>query len=151
MLERQPRLALLAGLVLAIAPAAHAAGPALGSGYVLSKRSVTARIHKTSYGRGPIKPLILSGACALHLRCSPGRFWVPGHYVTRQQKVWIPASKKKVWIDPVYETRYDACGRPYQVRSRGGGWTVQVTPGHFETRCTKVWVPGVYQARCATY
>jgi hypothetical protein len=47
--------------------------------------------------------------------------------------------------------RYDSCGRPYQVLVHPGEWTVVCHPGHFETRCERVWVPGGYSTSCSVY
>lgn len=58
------------------------------------------------------------------------RFWVPGHYETRCEKIWI---------EPRYEWRHDACGRAF---------LACVAPGHFVTREVKVFVPGHWQDAC---
>lgn len=57
-------------------------------------------------------------------RCSPR---------TYEKRVWVPASYRKVWVEPAYETRYDACGRRYRVLVREGHWRTVHEPGRWET------------------
>ena len=73
---------------------------------------------------------------------APKRNWVPGHYETREEKVWVEGSEKQVWVAPVYDWRYDHCGRPYRVQLEVGYWKCVRTPGHFECRKVQVWVSG---------
>ncbi len=62
-----------------------------------------------------------------------------GHWETVVERVWVPGSAQQVWIEPVYQTRYDSCGRPYQVCVRAGYWTTVQSPGHWEERQRQVW------------
>lgn len=64
-----------------------------------------------------------------------------GHWETRCERVWVPGPVRKVWVPPLYETRYDHCGRPYQVEVRCGFWDTIQEPGYWEQRETRVWVP----------
>ncbi len=75
------------------------------------------------------------------------RVWVPGHYVTVYERVWIPGSKRKVWIEPIYETRCDAYGRTYSVLVQPGSWQWVETKGYYEERPVKKWIPSCYQTR----
>ncbi len=75
-------------------------------------------------------------------RCAPKRVWVPGCYTTVAKRVFVPGEKRKVWIEPVYETRYDDCGRPVRVLVCEGYWKVHTTPGRYVTKRVKVWKPG---------
>jgi hypothetical protein len=45
----------------------------------------------------------------------------------RYERVFVPYHCHTVWVPPVYETRYDACGRRYQVK---------VSEGHYRTSCS---------------
>jgi hypothetical protein len=81
----------------------------------------------------------------------PSRQWIAGRYETVEREVWIPESREKVWVPALYETRFDPCGRAYQVLVRPGAWTVVCNPGHFETRRERIWVPGGHRTHCAPY
>lgn len=73
--------------------------------------------------------------------CAPP-VWVPGHYETVSQPVWIEGQKQKVWSGPVFEWRYDACGRARKVLVSPGHWKVLSAPGHYETRRVQTWQAG---------
>ncbi|MEZ6013502.1 MAG: hypothetical protein R3F49_00180 [Planctomycetota bacterium] len=68
-----------------------------------------------------------------------------GRWETRCERVWVPGAIRKVWVPPIYATRYDHCGRPYQVEVRCGFWDTIQEQGCWESRETRVWVP--YQRR----
>jgi len=74
--------------------------------------------------------------------CEPSRYWVPAHFEARTEKVWIEGREEQVWIAPVYDWRYDKCGRPYRVQLEVGHWACVRAPGRFECRETQVWVCG---------
>jgi hypothetical protein len=141
-------------LSIALLAAAPARAGDLSLGVVLGGRHGAVELsygggskgHRYHGGRGPVV-----AGCALHGRCTPARIFVPGHYASVEREVWVPACREKVWVDPVYATRHDACGRPVRVLVCEGRWSVRVVPGHYETRCERVWVPAGYEARCATY
>lgn len=72
--------------------------------------------------------------------------WVPGHYVTRTETVLVrPERCERVWVEPLYDTRYDDCGRPYRVLVRDGYWREVTVPARYETRHVEVWVPGRWE------
>ncbi|MEQ1895345.1 MAG: hypothetical protein ABL998_22630 [Planctomycetota bacterium] len=75
------------------------------------------------------------------------RTWVPGHSETRCAQVWVPAACERVWIEPVFELRVDACGNRVRVQLCAGYWTTIQHPGHYETREQQVWIPGHYASR----
>ena len=102
---------------------------------------------KIGYGR---QRRVVSG-CAIHRSCVPTRHWVAGHFEPRETRVWIPESREKVWVPAVYATRFDACGRAYQVQIRPARWKVVCNPGYFETRCERVWIAGCFETTCAVY
>jgi len=131
MLSKIVRPALALALALAAAPAAHAGD--LSFGVVLGGDHGRLAV---GYGKG----------YGSYRRCAPVR--AAGHYETIERRVWVPGEREKVWIDPVYETRYDHCGRPYSVMVCPGRWTVRVHPAHYETRCERVWVPAAYGPHC---
>ena len=51
-----------------------------------------------------------------------------------QRKVWVPATERQVWVEPIVAKRYDACGRAYLVEVSPGYWRTVVEPGHWEVR-----------------
>jgi len=71
-----------------------------------------------------------------------------GHYKTIKEKVWVPASKHKVWVEPVYKTWFDSCGTPRRSLVQAGHYKVVVEPGHYTWRHRRVWVPA--QPACRT-
>ncbi len=62
-------------------------------------------------------------------------------YRTVVRRVWIPGTVERVWIEPVYETRYDACGRPIRILVCEGTWKDIERPGHYAIRYVRVWTP----------
>jgi hypothetical protein len=64
-----------------------------------------------------------------------------GHWRVIEEKVWVPGRIENVYVDPIYETRYDHCGNPYRVLVRAGCWSTIEHPGHWEIRQRKVWEP----------
>jgi hypothetical protein len=76
------------------------------------------------------------------------RVWVPGRYETVAQQVWVPGRVRQVWCEPVYETVYDACGRPIRRCVANGYWKTVEDPGCYETRYVQVWREGYWTARC---
>lgn len=60
--------------------------------------------------------------------------FAPVHREVVHERVWVPGCSRRVWVPPVYETRYDGCGRPY---------VVEVACGHRET----IHEPGYYELR----
>ena len=61
------------------------------------------------------------------------------------EKVWIPDSKEKIWVDSVYATHHDEYGRPYQVLVEAGHWDVVYHPGYWGVQPKKVWIPGFWK------
>lgn len=91
------------------------------------------------YGRGGVR------VSPVRVHQPLRRTWVPGRYETVQERVWAPGASRKEWIEPVYETRYDSCGRPYRVLVSAGRWCVVQDPGHYEIHCRDVFVPGHWE------
>jgi hypothetical protein len=63
-----------------------------------------------------------------------------GRYEWRTERVWVPASRQKVWTEPVVRVHYDSCGRRVETVVRAGRWEIVHTPGHYEERRARVWV-----------
>lgn len=80
---------------------------------------------------------------------APPRVWVAGHYEYVMRRVWVPGTCTRVWIEPIFATRWDACGRAFRVCVREGYWDSVTSPGHFEDRGEPVWVAGCW--RNSTY
>lgn len=88
-----------------------------------------------------------SGRARYERECESRRIWVPAHFETREERVWVEGRERQVWVAPVYDWRYDHCGRPYRVQLEVGHWTCVRDPGHFECRKVQVWVCGRYEER----
>jgi hypothetical protein len=73
--------------------------------------------------------------------------WIPGRYETVAQQVWVPGRTRQVWCDAVYDTCYDACGRPYRRCVSQGYWKTIQEPGCYETRYVQVWREGYWASR----
>lgn len=74
------------------------------------------------------------------------RVWVPGHFETVRERVWVSGGCERVWIEPLYEWRLGRCGFE-RVCVRAGHWDRVELPGHYEERCSQVWRPGRWIAR----
>ncbi len=80
---------------------------------------------------------------SIHLSNRPApRMWMPGHYEVRMERTWVEGPEKRVYVMPVRETRFDSCGKPYEVEMRSGYWMLVREPGRFVEREVRVWVPG---------
>jgi hypothetical protein len=75
------------------------------------------------------------------------RVWIPGHYEVVQRKTWVPGATRQVWVPPVYETRYDWCGRAYTVLVSAGYHRTIQDPGHWEYRNVQVWQEPHFEVR----
>jgi hypothetical protein len=73
-----------------------------------------------------------------------GSVWVPGHWQTRSEQVWVPGETQRVWVEPVHETIRDPGGGESRVIVREGYWKEVTGAGRYETRTVRVWVPGQY-------
>ena len=85
------------------------------------------------------------GHLSVHKPCAPKPVWVPGHWTTVRERVWIPASYEQVWIEPVFATKYDECGNPYQVMVEAGHYDTVCTPGHYDVQIVNQWVDGYWK------
>jgi len=74
------------------------------------------------------------------------RMWVPGHYETVWQRVFVPGPIQRVWVEPVYEWRIGSCGVRY-VCVRAGYWKSIQLPGRYESRPVRVYREGQWVAR----
>jgi len=73
--------------------------------------------------------------------------WVSGHWAVTHERICVsPARTERVWIQPVYGTRYDACGRAHRVVVRAGHWDTFTIPARYETRARRVYREGHWQA-----
>jgi hypothetical protein len=83
-----------------------------------------------------------------HVHCHACWKWVPAHFQTAWEKVWIPGRSRRVWVEPVYRTEFTSCGNPVQILVTPGHYQMIQEPGHFETVKKKVWVPGTWTYAC---
>jgi hypothetical protein len=65
----------------------------------------------------------------------------PGYYRTTFDKVWVQSAPIQTWIPARYEWRQDSCGSVVQVLVQQGYFRSDYSPGHYETRSKRVWVP----------
>jgi hypothetical protein len=77
--------------------------------------------------------------------------WVPGHFETVQDRVWVEGRSERVWVEPVYQWHYDACGRATRVCVQQGYFDTVCTPGHYETCARQVWIEGCWRMRPCAY
>jgi hypothetical protein len=64
-----------------------------------------------------------------------------GRYEYRTQRTWIPGSNRRVWVEPRYQWSYDSCGVRFRSLIRAGYYRTVCSPGRYENRQVKVWVP----------
>ncbi len=80
-----------------------------------------------------------------HTRYTPRREWIPGHYGTRTQKVWVSGCYEKIWVSPVtrrvwVRDRWD--GHWEEEIIRRGRYKKVWREGYYEYREAEVWVEG---------
>lgn len=92
-------------------------------------------------GKGLRKP---SAHVSVHPYGRPATY-VPGHYETRYQRVWVPCSTERVWVPAQVKVSYLPCGRRIETVLAPARWEVITHPGHYEMRQVRVWVPGRYR------
>jgi len=75
-----------------------------------------------------------------------------GHYATRVERVVVvPERHERVWVEPVYETRYSAYG-PTRVVVSAGYYRDVCVPARYEDRNVSYWVEEpVYVAPAPVY
>jgi len=119
-------------------------------GLALCATTPLAAAAQPSHGKGELSlglhaPLGKAHVSINYTKNSRARRWVPAHWETREQRVWVPGTCEKVWVEPRYRFAYDSCGRRIEVQIGGGHWREVQHPGHYETRLVKVWVEGGWQ------
>lgn len=83
-----------------------------------------------------------------HIHSNCCRQWQQGRVEVIHERVWVPGCARQVWVDPIYETRYDRCGNPIQVLVRAGHYRTVQSPGHYETRPRTIRHPGRWVYTC---
>lgn len=121
-------------LCAALAPTARADG--FGFSYLTNTKHGVITV---GYSNGPF------WAPSYRVR-NRGARWVPGHYETVRERVWIPFRVQKVWIEPAYEWRRDSCGRAFMACVSTGHYEMVEHPGRYEHRSTRVWVAGCWRS-----
>lgn len=71
--------------------------------------------------------------------------YVPGHYQTRVDRVWVPGYTDKVWVPARYQVSYNACGQRIKTLVSPAHWQYVNRPGYYENRQVQVWVTGSYR------
>ena len=72
--------------------------------------------------------------------------WIPGHYETVRERIWVPGPIEQVWVEPVCEWRRDSCGRTFMACVSEGHYERVRQPGHYEYRDMRVWVSGHWRS-----
>lgn len=62
-----------------------------------------------------------------------------GGYEIVRERVWVPGRYERVWHEPIYEIRYDPCGRARRVCVRAGYYETIQHRGHYEWRERRVY------------
>jgi hypothetical protein len=129
---------LVAGLVAGFAPAAAAQSFDLSFGKKKKGTRVGISVsipigNQHRHGRRP--PVV---------RHETRRF-VPGHFETRTERVYVPGPERRVWVQPVTRRVYDPCGGYRWVTVQAGYWKTIQEPGCYETIERRVWVPAHYE------
>jgi len=74
-----------------------------------------------------------------------GQYYISGYYETRTETVLVePERIERVYVQPVYETRQDATGKPLVVMVADGYYRDVVIPAKYATREVRVWIPGYW-------
>ncbi|MEL7210159.1 MAG: hypothetical protein AAGK32_18340, partial [Actinomycetota bacterium] len=100
----------------------------------------------------------LAGGCdapAAHHASAPpcdDRVWVEGRWTWTTERVCVsPARTERIWVPPVYSTRYDPCGRARRVIVRHGYWDHVHVPARWENRRVRRWVEGYWTTRSRSH
>ena len=129
-LARIPRAFALAGLA--------AAAATLGATDASAQRNRTGDVWQSTASRG-FRPAPQETCRPIDSRIPRG--YRGGHYETRYERVWIPGELRRIWVPPVYEWRYDSCGRRIRVICQEGFYRTERAPGRYHTEARRVWVP----------
>lgn len=63
-----------------------------------------------------------------------------GYWRNVRTRVWVDGYYDRVWVDPIYQWRYRACGTRYRHCVRQGCWNRRWVGGHWTYRTERVWV-----------
>lgn len=75
------------------------------------------------------------------------REWIPSHYETIREQVYVPGREERVFVPAVYEWRQDHCGRLVSVLVCAAHYETRCTSGHYEVVTRQVWVEGGWRVR----
>lgn len=119
-------------------------------GLALCATTPLAAAAQPSHGKGELSlglhaPIGKAHVSVNYTKGSSARRWVPAHWETREQRVWVPGHCERVWAPPRYRFGYDSCGRRIEIQIGGGHWRDVQHPGHYETRLVKVWIEAGWQ------
>ncbi|MCC7012275.1 MAG: hypothetical protein IT454_06930 [Planctomycetes bacterium] len=85
--------------------------------------------------------------CVPTPRFQPPRVWIPGHYETRIERIWVPGELHREWVAASFEWRVDVCGRRVFVQTRPGFWRTTTGPSRLEQREVRIWVAGHWMSQ----
>lgn len=75
----------------------------------------------------------------------------PGRWETVHRRVYVGPVYETRWVPPRFEWRYEDCGNRVRVMVCSGRYErVLVCPGRWETVCERVYVPGRHVHDCDT-
>jgi hypothetical protein len=133
------RIALLLALCTPLLASNASAQERVGYGKRLTRPSHSAALRAPGHARRA--PSYRSG-----VRATPyGSSYRHGAR-TVLRRVWIPERVERVWVEPVFELRFDSCGNELRVLVREGYHEDVVRPGYWVTR--EVTVPWRTRATC---
>ena len=144
----KPLSLLLGALALSLLPASASAQRAVGLGVQLDPCAGRPSFGlQVSFGSGPHSAYSSRGRRSARPSYAPRRIWVPGRYELVERKVWVPGATRQELVPACYETRYDACGRPYTVLVRAAYYRTIQEPGCWQSRTERVWVAAHWEQR----
>ncbi|HLX63354.1 MAG TPA: hypothetical protein VKX17_18940 [Planctomycetota bacterium] len=77
--------------------------------------------------------------------CAP-RIWGDGCYDRVLQHVVVcPERTERIWVEPVYQTTYDSCGKPVVTCVHEGFFRDVCYRARYEDRYVRVWHSGYYR------
>jgi hypothetical protein len=70
--------------------------------------------------------------------------YLPGHYETRSERIFIPGSAQRIYIPAQYSERCGLFGIRYRRMIQPARYEIHRQPGRYEIRQKRAWIPGRY-------
>ena len=130
-------------LVIALCLSASLAPAASADGFGIS---FSKKGKQSSFGFQASSGTLCAPAPPPHC-CAP--VWVPAHFETVVENVWVDGCPRRVWCAPRYEWRQVGCCHKQKVLVEPGCWKTSFAPGHYDTREVRVWREAHWQSAVA--